>query len=219
MKIFQEAYAATRKTLSERLYLLLFFVFTLLFFGLLIYIPLVSISANTLAFQLRVFRPQDYFIMIFLALLVGLNSSMQIYTWRKQRQIGILAESVVGGATAGISGIFAAVIGTASCLSCLAFLLGLVGLGLGSVLFIFKYQMYFLIGAIVLVSVSFYFTVRKVNKTCNSCKKNKELYQCEECGLKYENKDWALKCQAWCNEHHSCNLEIIKRAVQENNSK
>ena len=169
MNIFQEVYAATRKTLSERLYLSLFFVFSSLFFGLLIYIPLVSIPANTLAFQLRVFRTQDYLLMIFLALLVGLNSSMQIYTWRKRRQIGVLAESVASGATAGISGIFAAVVGTASCLSCIAFLFSLVGLGLGSVLFVFKYQMYFLIGAIVLVSVSFYFTVRKVNKTCNSC--------------------------------------------------
>ena len=48
--------------------------------------------------------------------------------------------------------------------------------------------------------------------------KNKELYQCEECNLKYENKEWAQKCEAWCKEHHSCNLEIIKQAIQENNS-
>ena len=49
-------------------------------------------------------------------------------------------------------------------------------------------------------------------------RRNKELYQCEECALKYEDKEWALKCEAWCKEHHSCNLEIIKQAVQENNS-
>lgn len=39
------------------------------------------------------------------------------------------------------------------------------------------------------------------------------LYQCEECGLKYAEKETAEKCQAWCAEHKSCNLDIIKSAV------
>lgn len=38
---------------------------------------------------------------------------------------------------------------------------------------------------------------------------NKTLYQCEECGFRYEEREWAEKCEAWCREHHSCNLEII----------
>lgn len=36
------------------------------------------------------------------------------------------------------------------------------------------------------------------------------LYQCEECGFMYKEKEWAEKCQAWCKEHNSCNLEIIQ---------
>lgn len=44
---------------------------------------------------------------------------------------------------------------------------------------------------------------------------NKELYQCEECDLKYESRDIAEKCQAWCSEHKSCNLDIIKYAIKE----
>jgi len=46
-------------------------------------------------------------------------------------------------------------------------------------------------------------------------KENTELYQCEECGFKYRDKETAEKCQAWCGEHNSCNLDIIKDAVQE----
>ena len=46
---------------------------------------------------------------------------------------------------------------------------------------------------------------------------NSELYQCEECQLKYRDKETAEKCQVWCGEHNSCNLEIIKDAVQEDN--
>lgn len=45
---------------------------------------------------------------------------------------------------------------------------------------------------------------------------NKKLYQCEECGLKYPQKEWAEKCEAWCKEHKSCNLEIIKHAKTNN---
>jgi len=44
---------------------------------------------------------------------------------------------------------------------------------------------------------------------------DKTLYQCEECGLKYESKEIAEKCQVWCSEHKSCNLDIIKNAVKE----
>lgn len=44
---------------------------------------------------------------------------------------------------------------------------------------------------------------------------NQKLYQCEECGLKYESEKIAEKCRAWCGEHKSCNLDIIKHAVQE----
>ncbi|MCH8049067.1 hypothetical protein IIC44_03145 [Patescibacteria group bacterium] len=44
---------------------------------------------------------------------------------------------------------------------------------------------------------------------------NNELYQCEECGFKYKEKEWAEKCQEWCKEHNSCNLEIIEHAVEE----
>lgn len=43
---------------------------------------------------------------------------------------------------------------------------------------------------------------------------DKELYQCEECKLHYVEKKWAEKCEAWCREHKSCNLEIIAYAEE-----
>lgn len=48
----------------------------------------------------------------------------------------------------------------------------------------------------------------------HTIQKTKEYYQCSECGMQYEDKEWAEKCEAWCKEHHSCNLEIIKHAVK-----
>lgn len=39
-----------------------------------------------------------------------------------------------------------------------------------------------------------------------------KFYQCEECGFRYAEKEWAEKCEAWCREYHSCNLEITAHA-------
>ena len=44
-------------------------------------------------------------------------------------------------------------------------------------------------------------------------KDNQTFYQCEECKFLYKDKNWAEKCQAWCKENNSCNLEITKHAV------
>jgi hypothetical protein len=43
--------------------------------------------------------------------------------------------------------------------------------------------------------------------------KGKPLYICEACGFPYEEKAWADKCQEWCQEHQSCNIEITAHAV------
>lgn len=45
-------------------------------------------------------------------------------------------------------------------------------------------------------------------------KSNQILFQCEECGLYYADRETAEQCQAWCAKYKSCNLEIIKHAVE-----
>ena len=40
------------------------------------------------------------------------------------------------------------------------------------------------------------------------------LYQCEICKLFYKNKILAKKCESWCKENKSCNLNIIKHSVK-----
>ena len=41
-----------------------------------------------------------------------------------------------------------------------------------------------------------------------------KLYQCEECGFKYKDKNIAEKCEIWCKEHNSCNIEITAHAEE-----
>jgi hypothetical protein len=45
--------------------------------------------------------------------------------------------------------------------------------------------------------------------------KSERLFVCPECGFSYKDAEWAKKCAAWCKEHHSCNLEITKHAVEQ----
>ncbi len=44
--------------------------------------------------------------------------------------------------------------------------------------------------------------------------KHKQLYRCGECGLHYADKSWAEKCEAWCREYRSCNVEITMHAEE-----
>ncbi len=48
---------------------------------------------------------------------------------------------------------------------------------------------------------------------------DKNYFKCEECGLEYAEKEWAVKCETWCREHHSCNIEIIAYAARDKNGK
>ncbi len=42
----------------------------------------------------------------------------------------------------------------------------------------------------------------------------KTLYVCEVCGLAYEEKEWAAKCQSWCETHEgTCHLEYVQHSV------
>ncbi len=42
--------------------------------------------------------------------------------------------------------------------------------------------------------------------------KPEKVFACPECGMFYKEAEWAKKCAAWCKEHKSCNIEIIKHA-------
>mgnify|MGYP001610396498 CR=1 FL=1 len=45
-------------------------------------------------------------------------------------------------------------------------------------------------------------------------KRRMKLFQCETCKMNYMEKTMAEKCEAWCKEHNSCNLEITNHAIK-----
>lgn len=59
------------------------------------------------------------------------------------------------------------------------------------------------------------YVIFRMTHVKNMNQKNRKLFQCPECGLWYAEKEIAEKCEAWCREHKSCNLDIIQHAVQD----
>ena len=41
-----------------------------------------------------------------------------------------------------------------------------------------------------------------------------QLFECIECGLHYRDREMAEKCEAWCRETKSCNIEITQQSVE-----
>lgn len=166
----QLIYSAVSKSLKDGVSLLICVLSAIISFAIFIALPVFTVPGNTLFYQLKIFRVQDYFLMISLAILIGLNFALQAYGMRQQRMSANRAtKSVAGGMMSGIIGMFGAMVGTATCASCLAFLFGLIGLGAGTVFFVLQNQVYFLSGSVLAMFVSLYFASRKVNKICDSC--------------------------------------------------
>ena len=44
-------------------------------------------------------------------------------------------------------------------------------------------------------------------------KEGETFYVCDACGFAYKEKELAEKCQSWCEQHQSCNLEITQHAI------
>jgi len=43
----------------------------------------------------------------------------------------------------------------------------------------------------------------------------KDIYQYDICKMHFKDKHWAEKCEAWCKNNNSCNLEVIKHAIDD----
>lgn len=152
---------AIKTVLGTKTYLVLFVGISILFFGLFVLIPVYTIAGNDIAFQLSLYTAQEFTLLAVLAGLLGLTFSLQIFAYRHRGCS--TPKSLVQGATTGISGVFAAIVGTAFCASCLLPLFAAIGIGTGGVFFVLENQIYFVIGAILLMLISLYFAIKKIN--------------------------------------------------------
>lgn len=156
--------SAVSETLATRRYRIGYVVLTMVLFLAYLFLPVWLTPGNTLSFQLGLFRTQDYALFALLSLVTALLLLMQVYlfTHRKQR-VGAVGEGV-GGV---FSALFAGVLATAACSSCIAAVIGF--LGAGSVFFVIGHTAYFVWGGIALVLIGLYTSARRIEGYCKSC--------------------------------------------------
>ncbi|MEK7510525.1 MAG: hypothetical protein AAB567_03175 [Patescibacteria group bacterium] len=164
---FNTLFTATKTVLTAKRYLLIFFVLFPIAFLVFILIPVLAIPGNDIAFQLSIFTSKDYTLLIVLAPLISLVITMQIFIFRRNKNIKENLKSAGVGAAGSYSGVIGTVFATASCSSCVAVLFGF--LGTGAVFFAVENRWLFVSLAIGLMLISLYFAARKINKVCTSC--------------------------------------------------
>ncbi len=123
------------------------------FFILPLLIPTWFIPADTFSFELHLMRTENYLFLSLFALLSGILLALNIFLIR-QRIIG-----------SGGTGIIAAFLGSVLLTSCgcgIGFILGFVGLGVGSTSFILANQLYIVITALCITFIGLYFSAKKV---------------------------------------------------------
>lgn len=154
---------AVRQSFSKTSYKLIFIASLLVMFFLFTYIPVASVPGNTISAQLDIFKPIDYFLILFLSLLYALFITLQIYTFKVAKGV---VQSLGKSAAGGVGAIFAGVAGTAFCASCLAPLFGLLGIGFGGTLFVLQYRFYIVALVTIIMLIAIYSTSKKIIRVC-----------------------------------------------------
>ncbi len=166
--IFDVLYFGIREPLKRTNYFFLLIAVFLTMFVLFIFIPVWTVPGNTFATQLRIFTLRDYALFFILSFLYALFLSMQIFIMRQKKKKKKIT-SVGTVFSGGLGSLFAGIVGTAFCASCLAPFLALFGIGFGGVVFVLNYRWYFVFVTIIFMFIAIYLTARKINKICNLC--------------------------------------------------
>lgn len=161
-------FKASKEVLSDKKYLLLALILTVLAFFVFVSIQVFLIPGNSFNFQLSIYTTRDYLLLVLLSFLIALILTMNIWILKRTRKPEI-GKSTVGG----ISVIMASVFGTAACSSCLAGVFGLLGLSffatIGLISTFLSYQWIIVGIATLFALISLYFSSKKIVKECKDC--------------------------------------------------
>jgi len=161
---FVTIYHALNTVLTKKYYKLWFVLFTLIFIFAYVFIPVWLTPGNSLSFQLSIFKIKDYILFVLLSMVTALLLLMQIFLFKVKKQY---TQTVSQGGVGVFSALFAGLLATAACSSCIAAVLGF--LGAGSVFFVLENQPYVVFIAIILVVISLYFSSKRVLGYCKDC--------------------------------------------------
>lgn len=162
MDKFSQIPKAANAVLSEKKYFLAFLLLSVAIFWILVLAPDKIVQSNAV---LRILGPGEYTFLGIVAILTSLVITMQIFSFRLTRRMG-MDHSLLSGAGF-LSALSSAIFSSATCGLCVAAVFGF--LGAGSVIFLVDNKVYVVAGSIVLLVLSLYFSSKKVNRDCDTC--------------------------------------------------
>lgn len=158
---------AVKIVFSDKNYLTLYGVLFLTVFVLFIYIPVIRVPGNTLAFQISLFTFTDWFLLILLSGLTAISLAMNIFVAKRDLKSTLNTKTIGRGGFGALSGILGSVFGpTASCSSCVGSFFGF--LGAGGVLFLLKYRQMIVALSIIIMLFTLYYTSKRVLGVCDT---------------------------------------------------
>lgn len=158
-----------KQILKDRTCFAVIIVSSLFLFGIFIMIPVIAIPQNTLTTQLDALMLPDYFILILLALLSGLNFAIPVYSYKMRCAKNNLSAGTAEVMVSGTTGVLGAFIGTTACASCVIPLLTAIGLNSSTALFVLNNSFYFSIAALLILCFSLYWSIKRIQKGCRTC--------------------------------------------------
>ena len=153
--------------LGKQAYFLLAAAGALVVFALYLFIPVWFIPANSVAFELAQASAAQYLLLAVLAALTGMIVALEVFSFRRSRGVKV---SAAGGSGAGlVASLAGGVLAAGSCGCGTGILLGILGLG-GGTLFVVANQTAIVLVMLVAVAIGFYFSARRAAGVCATCR-------------------------------------------------
>lgn len=131
-------------------------------------VPSYSAPLNRLALQFSIYKLKDYLVLGLLAVLNALLIMMRIHIFQKKRELRKAIASLGASGAGSVSAIFASILGTVSCASCVFALVGF--LGTGAVFFVLRYRWVFWWAILIWLVIAIFMAARQIQNHCNACR-------------------------------------------------
>lgn len=160
---------AAKIVFKKKGYLLGMLIVTILFFIIIILIPVKIVPGNDVRFQLSIMPKIDLVVITLVSLFTATSLTFNLYLLRRSNYRPDALGNITVSSFAGITSSF---FGTVTCVSCAATVLGL--FSAGTMAFIYQYRPILATISIAVLIISLYLTSKKVLNLCDSCHVNNQ---------------------------------------------
>lgn len=168
MTYFRTIALAIKTVLNKWTYQVAFAVLTISLIALYISIPVATIPGDTLSFQMGLYTPTEFVLFALLSLTTSLLILFQVFIFSHLHEEKNKGQIFAQGGVGILSGLFAGVLTSITCVPCVIGFLGIFG-SIETILVISEYQTYFAVAALFIVLLGIYYTSLRVTNQCKAC--------------------------------------------------